>query len=105
MWQLTISSILLLPILVSAATPRPVTDFSSFVGLIVDILTLLITITFALTVIAVIWGVVKNWIINGGSAEGVENGKHYAVVGIIVLAIMTSVWGIVYMLRSTLMGN
>lgn len=104
MYRITIYTLALLtPVISNAATPGTVTDFSSLVNLIVDILELLVIITFILTMLATIWGVVQHWIIEGGSAEGVESGKNYAVAGIIALVIMSSIWGIVYMLRYTLM--
>jgi len=92
-----------LPEIVFGATAP--TDFKSFVGLIVDILATLVVLVFALTFLAFIWGVVKSWIIQGGSAEGVKSGKNVVLIGIITLAIMVAIWGIIAMLQSSLFGS
>ncbi len=98
-----ISLITLLPAMAIAATAP--TDFKSFVGLIVDILATLVVLVFALTFLAFIWGVTKGWIVEGGSAEGVKSGKNVVVVGIITLAIMVSIWGILAILKSSFFGG
>ncbi|QQR65379.1 hypothetical protein IPH92_02260 [Candidatus Kaiserbacteria bacterium] len=78
------------------------TDFKSLVSLLTNILGTLVTLTFVLTFIAFLWGVVKGWIIDGGSAEGVKSGKNVVIVGVIAFVIMISVWGILTMLQSSL---
>lgn len=81
------------------------TDFKSFVALITNLIGILVILVFALTFLAFIWGIVKNWIIHGGSAEGVESGKKVVIVGIITLCIMVSIWGILNILKSSIFGN
>lgn len=79
-------------------------DFKGFVAMLIDLIDLLVILTFTLTFIAFLWGVVKGWIINGESTEGVESGKKVVIVGIIAFVIMISIWGILTMLQSSLFG-
>lgn len=78
------------------------TDFKSFVALISNLIGVFVIVVFALTLIAFIWGIIKGWIVNGGDAEGIQNGKDVLIVGVIVLAIMISIWGILAMFQSSL---
>ena len=50
------------------------TDFASFVGLINGIINILIPFIFTLTLIVLMWGIIKSWIINGGDASEIESG-------------------------------
>lgn len=79
-------------------------DFSSLVDVVIDLVGTLTTIVFVLTVFAIVWGVIKGWIIQGAEEEGVENGKKVAFVGIIVLVITVSLWGILAILKGSLFG-
>jgi hypothetical protein len=93
---------LALPITTHAAeTP---TSFKSLVGLIVGLINNLIYIIFALSVLVFIWGVVNAWIIHGGDAERVAQGRRFIFIAIITFIVMTSLWGIVSVLRATLFG-
>lgn len=95
-----ICSVFIAPIVVFGA-PAP-TDFKSFVALISNLIGVLVIVVFALTLIAFIWGIIKGWIVNGGDAEGIQNGKDVLIVSIIALTIMISIWGILAMLQSSL---
>ncbi len=103
MYTYIITVAALLPNIVFGANAP--TDFKSLVAIFTNLIGTLVVLVFALTFIAFLWGVVKGWIINGGSAEGVESGKNVVVVGVIVFAILVSVWGILYMLKSSIFGN
>jgi hypothetical protein len=94
---------LALPLAVFAA-PEP-TSFKSLVGLIVGIINNLIYIIFALSILVFIWGVVNAWIIHGGDADRVQQGRKFILISIITLVVMTSLWGIVNILRATLFGS
>ncbi len=95
----------LLPAATLAATVATPRDFKGFVGIITNIIGTLIILVFALTFLAFMWGVVKGWIINGGDADGIESGKNVVMSGIIALVVMTSVWGILYLLQTSLFGR
>jgi hypothetical protein len=48
-----------------------------------------------------VWGVVKFFIINSDEEAKREQGKQYMIWGIIALAVMLSVWGLVGILETT----
>lgn len=77
-------------------------NLKELVELVVRIIGQLTLLVFALTVVVMVWGIAKGWIINGESSEGVKEGSDYLVVGIIALTVMLSIWGIVSLLRSSI---
>lgn len=89
---------------VARAAEKP-TDFKSLVGLFLNLIDQGIYLFFALTVLVIIWGVIRTWVIQGGDTKTVEAGKKLVFVGIITLVIMTSLWGILHILQSTLSGS
>ena len=86
----------------AAETP---TDFKSLVGLFLGIINTLIYLIFAGTILVLIWGILRAWVIGGGDAHKVEDGKKLVLIGIITLVIMTSLWGILQVLQSSLLGG
>lgn len=91
-------TLLFLPTFAFALTA--VTDFKSFVALIIDILRLLVPIIFALTMIVFFWGIAQ-FILNAGNEQKRSEGKQIMVWGIIALFVMISVWGILRTLCNT----
>ena len=79
-------------------------NFADLVGDLIGILSLVIPFIFSLTLLIIIWKIVNLWIINGTDPSKIEEGKQVAVVGIIVLVIMSGIWGILAILRSSLFG-
>lgn len=61
----------------------------------------IIPLIFALATVMFIWGVVKFFIINADEEAKREQGKQYMIWGIIALAVMLSVWGLVGVLKNT----
>jgi hypothetical protein len=96
----TLSLSVLLPVVALAASAP--TDFKSLVAMLVDLIGMLVILTFALTFLAFIWGVVKGWIFHGAEAEGVESGKNVVIASIIAFVVMVSIWGILAMLKASL---
>jgi len=90
---------LVLPLIASAAE-RP-TDFKGVVGLFLGIIDTVIYLIFALTILVLIWGILRAWVIGGSDPHKVEGGKKLVLIGIITLVIMSSVWGILQLLRSS----
>lgn len=88
-----------------AAEVAPPNDFKGLVALIINIVSTLTTVVFVLTFLAIIWGVIKGWIINGAEAEGVESGRRVFFIGVVVLVITVSLWGILGLLQTSLFGN
>ncbi len=61
----------------------------------------IIPFIFALAIVMFVWGAVKFFIINSGEEAKREQGKQFMLWGVIALAVMVSVWGLVGILRST----
>lgn len=85
-------------------------NFAELVGQLLGILSLAIPLIFSLTLLVIVWKIVDTWIINvgageKGNAKKVEEGKQYVVVGVIVLVIMSGIWGILSILRASLFGS
>lgn len=86
----------------AAETP---TNFKSLVHIFTGLIQSFITVIFAITFIVVAWGIIKGWVIHGGDAEGVEAGKKIVSAGVVALVIMSAIWGIVYILQSSVFGG
>lgn len=78
-------------------------NFSDLVRELIHIITLLIPLIFALTLLFIVWRVVDAWVINGGDEHKVEEGKDTIIVGIIALVVMSGIWGILSILQSSLL--
>lgn len=61
----------------------------------------IIPLIFAVAIAMFVWGVVKFFIINSDEEAKREQGKQYMIWGIIALAVMLSVWGLVGILETT----
>jgi multisubunit Na+/H+ antiporter MnhB subunit len=95
--------LLLLPMSMEAAdivaAPK---DFKGFLNLLNGIIALLVPIIFALVFLTISWGIIKAWIIDEPGSDSVESGKRVVTVGVIALAIMFSLWGIVKLIQASL---
>jgi hypothetical protein len=96
-----VSLVFLFPSLATAAAP---TDFKGLLGIFNEIIGVLVGFVFTFTVFVIIWGIMQAWILNPGDERAVEKGKRIALIGIIALAIMLSIWGILSILRYSLFG-
>ncbi|MBU0999078.1 pilin [Patescibacteria group bacterium] len=61
----------------------------------------IIPLIFALATVMFVWGVVQFFILNADEEKKREQGKQFMIWGIIALAVMLSVWGLVGILGST----
>lgn len=77
-------------------------DFSDLVATFIEIISLLIPLIFAVTLLVIVWKVIDAWIINGGDEAKVQEGKHTVFVGILALVVMSGIWGILAVLQSSL---
>lgn len=93
----------LTPIVSIHAAAAP-TDLKSFLGLLTGLINLIIPIIFALTIIAISWGVIKAWIMGDASPDDIDQGKKIVFVGVIALTIMFSIWGILRLLQASIFG-
>lgn len=78
--------------------------FSQLVGQFVGLLSLLIPLIFALSLLVIVWKIIDTWIINAGDTTKIKEGKQFVVVGVIALVIMSGIWGILRILRASLFG-
>jgi hypothetical protein len=104
MHLLLLSLLLLTPLAVVFGAPATPTDFKSLLGNLTGIINILIPLLFALTFLTVMWGIIKAWIMGDATSEDVEKGKRIAFIGIIVLAVMSAIWGILSLLKEGLFG-
>ena len=77
-------------------------DFKWLLGTFIELIDVLVMFIFALTFVVVLWQIINAWIINGGNEMKVKEARAIIFIGVIVLAIMASVWGIVALLQSSI---
>ncbi len=75
---------------------------SGSTGIIGVVNTVIVPIIFALAFAAFIWGVVSYFFIHGGEEGKRAEGKNFILWGVIGMAVLFSVWGLVGLLLSTL---
>ncbi len=66
---------------------------------------LLVPFVFSLALLVIVWKVIDAWVINAGDTKKIEEGRQYAVWGIVVLVVMSTVWAIVRLIRSSIFGG
>lgn len=79
-------------------------NFSELVGVFIDILSLVIPLLFGLALLVIVWRIVDAWILHAGDIKKIDEGKQYALWGVVVLVVMSSVWAILRILRGSLFG-
>lgn len=78
-------------------------DFGDLVNYLIDILSLLVPVIFGLIIIVLVWRLIDAWIINGGgSGDKVDEGKKTALTAVIVLVVLSGIWGILALLQGSL---
>ena len=65
-----------------------------------DFISLLIPLVFSLALLFIVWRIIDAWILHADDPKKIEEGRQYALWGVLVLVVMSSVWGIVALLRS-----
>lgn len=79
-------------------------NFSELVADIIYLLSLGIPLIFSLTLLVIIWKVIDAWILHADDTSKLAEGRQTVLIGVIVLVVMSSVWGILAILRSSLFG-
>jgi hypothetical protein len=79
-------------------------DFRGLVSIFLDIIGLIIPFIFALALLVFLWGLTRAWILGAGDEKNVTAGKQIAFAGILGLVVMTAVWAIVELVRSSIFG-
>ncbi len=94
-------SLLCLPVLVYAQAPQ---DFKGLVGIFLNIINFIIPLIFGLAFLMFLWGITRAWILGGGDEKSVSAGKQIALAGIIGFVVMVGVWGIVALIRDSIIN-
>ena len=99
------SFLALVPSMAGAAAADVCAGISTPIGrmlcMIQQYLNTLIPIMIAVGVVYFVWGVVQFVILGAGDEAKKTKGKQFMIWGIIALAVMVSVWGLVNILNST----
>jgi hypothetical protein len=103
MYILVIALALFIPITAVFAVGAP-SDLKGLLDIFSGLINILIPLIFALTAIAIAWGVIRAWVMGDASTEDIDRGKKVALVGVIVLTIMISIWGILNLLQRSFFG-
>lgn len=77
-------------------------DFSWLVGEFLEIIDIFVVVIFALTFTVMTWQIINAWIINGGDEFKIKEAKSTILIGVIVLVVMSAVWGIVAILQTAI---
>lgn len=88
------------PLVALAAAPR---TFQGLANVVANILNNITAVLIVAGMVVYFWGISIN-ILKFGEGDR-EKFKNYFLWGIIVLFVMVSVWGIVYLLQATLFGG
>ncbi len=76
-------------------------NFAELVDLFLGMISLVIPFLFSLALLFIIWRIVDAWVLHANEPAKIEEGKKYAIWGVLVLVVMSSVWGIIALLRSS----
>ncbi len=79
-------------------------DFAELVDMFLGFIELLVPFIFSLALLVIVWKIIDAWVINAGDTKKIEEGRQYAVWGVLVLVVMSTVWAIVRLLRSSIFG-
>ena len=85
---------------VSPSSPQ-IRTFADIIDLAIQYIKLIIPLLMGVAVVIFLYGVVK-YIGSAGEVKSREEGRRFMVYGIIGLAVMTSVWGLVAFVTNTL---
>lgn len=77
-------------------------NFAELVDVFLGIISLIIPLLFSLALLVIVWKIIDSWVLNADKPNKVDEGKQYAVWGVLVLVLMSSIWGIVSLLRASL---
>lgn len=83
-----------------ATTP---TTLSELVAFFLGIINSLIPLLFAVVFLVIMWKLVDAWILHADDPSSREEGRTIAMTGVIVMVVMVSVWGILNLLKNSLL--
>ena len=80
---------------------EPPTTFAGLVQVFLELISLAVTVVFALTIVYLSWKLINAWVLHPDEPESVENGKKIALIGAIALVCMVGVWTIVRLVQDS----
>lgn len=80
-------------------------NFAEVVDFFLGIIELVVPLIFALALLVIGWKLVDSWILNADNEKKIEEGRAYALWGVLVLVVMSTVWAIIRLLRSSIFGG
>lgn len=80
------------------------TSFKGLVDFAIGFIDILVLLIFALTFLVLVWSIIRTWIIGGAEPAEIEKGKKIITTGVIVLVVMSGIWGIIAFLRMSIFG-
>lgn len=80
------------------------TSFSGLVNGILSLITLAIPAIIGVVFLILVWKILDAWVINAADEKKREEGKQTAVVAVVVMVLMLTVWGIVTVLKKSFFG-
>lgn len=84
--------------------PTTPTTFSELVTFALGFIQTFIGLIFVLVFVVIVWKIIDAWIIHGDESASRESGRSVAVTGVIILAIMAAIWGILALLQASFGG-
>lgn len=79
-------------------------NFAELVDFFLYLISLLVPLIFGLALLVIVWRIIDAWVLHAGESGKIDEGKQYALWGVLVLVVMSGVWSIIAILRSSLFG-
>lgn len=79
-------------------------NFAELVDVFLYIISLFVPLIFSLALLVIVWKIIEAWVLNPGDQTKIDEGKNYALWGVLVLVVMSGLWAIVGILRGSLFG-
>jgi hypothetical protein len=84
--------------------PTP-TTFAELVYMVGDLLNVSVRLIYAGIFVYLVWKLFDSWILHADDERKREEGKQAAIVSVVVLVVLTLVWGIVNLIKASLFGG
>ena len=76
--------------------------FAELVSFFIGLINMLIPLLFGITFLFIVWKIVDAWIIHADDETKRNEGKTIAFVGVLVMFVMVTIWGILSFLQNSL---
>jgi membrane-associated protease RseP (regulator of RpoE activity) len=80
------------------------TTFAALVSFLLGLVNMIIPVLMGVAFVFMIWKLIDAWIFHADDPSKIEEGKTIAITGVVVFVILLSIWGILSMLRHSLVG-